>query len=295
MVRMLKRVIQQQCFVICVAGLCLLLVFYFPIYPQAPISTAASSPSGCNPIPPPPCKDGFSPGVLQVTPDTNSPNKLKLARKHLYLSSCPFDLKANNVDLGKAPALRAYYTSVKASEQLIKWLEANNCETIYCRELTREEVTCQSSDPGCVSEFARAYNEALRQLRGNEELARKWITNYKPLSSSELRVGFFEAKAAWLKAAVAALERASGRGQVIKSTIGDKDGIAFFYDLCPGAYYVSTIAPIEIEGAGIFWETAKPIKVEGPPEVNKPVVVTLAFPPAKDKKNFFVGKLVAAQ
>ncbi|MBA2703900.1 MAG: hypothetical protein H0U60_08615 [Blastocatellia bacterium] len=197
------------------------------------------------------------------------------------------------MDPGKAPAPRSYYASVKASEQFIKWLEANNCETIYCRELTREEVTCSSSDSGCVPEFVRSYSEALRNLRGNEELARKWITNYVPLSSPELRVGFFQAKAAWFKAAVEALEKSPGSGHVIKSTISDKDGIAFFYDLCPGAYYLSTIAPIEIGGAGIVWETAKPIKVEGPPDVNKAVVVTLAFPPGKDKKNYIVGKPIA--
>ena len=35
---------------------------------------------------------------------------------------------------------------------------------------------------------------ALAKLNGNQELARKWITNYKHLSSPKLRIGFFEAK-----------------------------------------------------------------------------------------------------
>src|SRR5438045_4074902 len=83
-------------------------------------------------------------------------------------------------------ARKSYYASVKASEQLIKWLEANNCDTVYCRELTKEEVTCNTSSPTCVPEFTRAYNEALQKLKGNAELARKWVTNYAPLSSVEL-------------------------------------------------------------------------------------------------------------
>ena len=90
-----------------------------------------------------------------------------------------------------------------------------------------------------------------------------------------------------------AIEKGAGNGSRIRTTISDKDGNAFFYDLCPGTYYISSIAPIEIADAEVFWETAKPIKVEGPPDVNKAVVVTFAFPPGKDKKNFFVGKSVA--
>ena len=106
-------------------------------------------------------------------------------------------------------------------------------------------------------------------------------------------MGFYEAKTAWLNVALAALEKKLENGSRIQTTISDKDWIAFFYDLCPGTYYISTIAPIDNAGVDVFWETAKPIKVEGPPDVNKAVVVTFAFPPARDKKNFFVGKLVA--
>lgn len=290
---MLNRVTRLHCFAICLTIFCLLLVFQFRGYPRSTISAAPSSSS--NQIAPPPCKDGVSPGVLQITPDTNSEYRFRLARKRIYLSSSPFDLITNNVDPGKAPSRRSYYAG-KASEQLIRWLEANNCETIYCRELIKEEVTCQSSDPTCVPEFISAYVAALRNLDGNGELARKWITNYSQLSSPELRTGFFEAKTAWLKAAVETLERSVGSGQSIKSTITDKDGIAFFYDLCPGAYYISTIAPIEIGGSRVYWESSKPITVEGPPDKNTPTLVTLGFAPANDKKkNFFVGKPVATQ
>jgi len=267
--------------------LCLLVVLECPVKAQVASSAASAPPSSL------PCKDGASPGVIQLTPDSNNPNKLALARKHFYLSSSPFNL-ANNVNLKTAPSRRNYYNSVGASSRLIAWLEDNHCETIYCREPTPDEVTCDGSNSKkCVPEFASAYRNALAKLNGDEALARKWITNYEPLSSSKLRIGFFEAKTDWLKDAVAAIEKGPGHVYRIRSTITDKDGIAFFYDLCPGTYYVSSIAPIEMNGAAIVWETPKPIKVEGPPDVNKAVVVTLAFPPGKDKKNFFVGKPLA--
>jgi hypothetical protein len=267
--------------------LCLLIIFDRPVFAQTPTSAPAAPPP-----PPPFCKDGVSPGVIQLTADSASPKKLELARKHFYLSSSPFNL-TNNVNLKTAPSLRGYYTSVGASPQLIVWLEENNCETIYCRELTTDEVKCDGIDAKkCVPEFTAAYSNALGKLNGNQNLARKWITNYEPLSLPRLRVGFYEARTNWLNSAVAAIEKQVGNDYRIHSAITDKDGIAFFYDLCPGTYYVSSIGPIDIDGADIFWETVKPIKVEGPPDVNKAVVVTLAFPPGKDKKNFFVGKLV---
>jgi hypothetical protein len=265
--------------------LCLLITFDRPVFAQTPTSAPAAPP-------PPTCKDGASPGVIQLTPDPTAPNKLALARKHFYLSSSPFNL-VNNVNLKTAPSLRSFYNSVGASTQLIEWLEENNCETIYCRELTTNEVKCDSNDAKkCVPEFTVAYRNALGKLLGDQELSRKWITNYEPLSLPRLRVGFYEARTAWLKGALEAIEKKVENGYRIRSTISDKDGVAFFYDLCPGTYYVSSIAPIEIQGDNIVWETVKPIKVEGPPDVNKAVVVTLALPPGKDKKNFFVGKLV---
>ena len=124
------------------------------------------------------CKDDASPGVIQLTPDPASASKLALARKHFYLSPLPFNL-ATNVNLKTAPSLRTYYKAVGASQQLIDWLEDNHCETIYCRELTADDVKCAGSDPQkCVPEFAAAYRNALTKLNGNQEQARKWITNY---------------------------------------------------------------------------------------------------------------------
>lgn len=227
-----------------------------------------------------------------MIPDASSPdNKLKLARRHFYLSSNPFNL-TNSVNLKAALTLRSYYSSAGASSLLIEWLEENHCETVYCRQLTTEELKCEGTgQKKCVPEFVEAYRNALAKLNGNQELARKMVTNYTPLSSAKLRTGFYEAKTQWLKSAVEAIEK--GQGSKLRSTITDRDGIAFFYNLCPGTYYVSSIAPIEIEGVGLYWETAKPIRVKGPPGMNKATVITLAFPPAKDKNNFFVAKPVA--
>ena len=260
--------------------------------PRASAQTATTA--GCSPIPPPPCMEGASPGVIQIIPDGSSPaNKSKLARKRFYISSCPFNL-VNSVSVTTAPTLRSFYNGIGASPQLIAWLEENHCETIYCRELTINEAKCDGSDPAkCVPEFGAAYRNALSGLKGEESLALKMITNYAPLSDSKLRIGFYEARTGWLKNAVGRIESAVRSDYRIRSTVTDKDGTGFFYDLCPGSYYVSSVAPIDVDGVEIVWETAKAIKVEGPPEMKTATRVTLGFPPSKDKKNYFVGKPVS--
>jgi hypothetical protein len=257
---------------------------YVGVSAQAPAITA------CSPIAPPPCKEDASPGVIQIIPEGSS--KLKLARKRFYLSSCPFNLSAS-VDVTSAPTLRNLYRSIGATPQLITWLEENHCESIYCRPLTMNEVNCEGGDQSkCVPEFNAAYRNALADLNGDKALALKMITNYAPLSDAKLRVSFYEARARWLETTVKQIESAVASDYRFRSTITDKDGIGFFYDLCPGSYYVSSIAPIDVDGTEIVWESAKPINVEGPPNKNDATKVTLAFA-ASNKKNTIVGKTIS--
>jgi hypothetical protein len=215
---------------------------------------------------------------------------MPVARRPFYLSPCPFNLE-KLPSQPAAPSRKSYYTRIKASPQLINWLEANNCDSIYCRELRREEVACKSGEQTCVPEFVQAYNEALSKLKGDQELARKWVTNYAPLSQPELRMGFQQEKVKWLDAMVAAVEKASGLPiGTIRTTVTDRQGIAYFYDLCPGVYYISNLAPAEVGGERILWETGA-IKVERSDTLEK-IPVTLTTVAAK-KKNYFVGKKVA--
>lgn len=259
--------------------------------PEPQVSAQARPAANCVPISPPPCREGAFPGVVQIIPDGSSPaNKSKLARKRLYLSSCPFNL-STNVSLSTAPTLRDFYRGVGASGQLVGWLEENHCESIYCRELTMSEAKCEAIDASkCVPEFTSAYRNALADLKGDADLALKMIRTYAPLSEPQLRTGFYEARVEWLKNAVAKIENTVAAGYRIRTTVTDKDGIGFFYELCPGSYYVSSVAPIDIDGVELIWETARPIKVEGPPDMKTATRVTLAFPPSKDKKNYFAGK-----
>src|SRR5215207_10056549 len=194
--------------------LCFLILFECTAHPQTatPAASPATSTRGC--------EGGVSPGVIKLIPDTTSPDlKLKLARTRFYLSSRPFNL-ADTVNMSTAPSLRSYYSGAGASPQLIGWLEENHCETVYCRELTADEVGCVGGDQKkCVPEFVGAYRNALANLKGNRELARRLITNYPPLSAPALRVGFYDEVTKWLGGAVEAVERAAGGGLKVRSVI----------------------------------------------------------------------------
>jgi hypothetical protein len=284
------------------SALCLGFVFTFDCFAQTPTPSPSPAPAPCAPIAPCP---KLAPRVIQLSviykkgdqPLEQNDKVTQLARKRFYLSSCPFNLDKIQTR-GSAPTRAAYYTGVKASPQLIKWLADNNCDTIYCRELKSEEVTCKTTDQMCVPEFVRAYNEALKKLKGDAVLARKWVTNYEPLSSPELGVGYYNEKMRWLESAVKAAEASAGLAAgTIRTTMTDRRGVAYFYDLCPGTYYISNLAPIEVEGESLLWETtAITIKAPKAGEQDQLTVtpVFLANVPSKKKRaNFFVGRKVA--
>jgi hypothetical protein len=227
---------------------------------QAQTPTPMPVPCATPPPTPPACPTAAPHGLkLLVTWKNKSP----VARKPFYLSPCPFNLAAMQT-ARTAPSRKIYYAR-KASQKLIDWLDRNNCDTVYCRPLEAPEVTCKpdANDPknSCVPEFVDAYNKALAELK-DKELARKWITNYEPLSKPELRTGFYEMKRDWLNKTVGDIEGATKlkdgttlkRGAIRNATT-DKDGLIYFYDLCPGKYYVSNIAPAEIGSDRIVWET----------------------------------------
>lgn len=273
-----------------ISVLCSLIVPGHSVFAQA--ATPSPSPAACAPIPPS-CPAGVAPGVLKLVPDQN--NKYKLARQHFYLSSCPFNLAAS-VDFSKLPSRKSYYGEINVSPELIEWLEVNNCDTVYCRELTPEEVTCKVGDKGCVPEFVRSYQAALAKLKVSDK-ARKWITMYGPLAEEKFRVGLYLARKAWLEAAVRRLEssmkeRANGftEGPFIRSVIADDEGEIFFYDLCPTTpgvvYYFSTIAPLESGGKMLYWESPLANRITDSLNPTTPMTVTLATPtgdPNKDK------------
>ena len=68
-----------------------------------------------------------------------------------------------------------YYRDTGGSAQLIKWLNENDCESVYCRQV--DDTNINGSE--AVPEFKAAYDQALRELK-TPEVARRWLANYLP-------------------------------------------------------------------------------------------------------------------
>lgn len=207
-------------------------------------------------------------------PKKRNQGGLPLKQKRFYLSSDPFGLEKILPNLAPLPSRRSYYEQLareqgKSYEKLIEWLETNNCDTVYCRPLEEREVTC-TPDPknNCVPEFVEAYNKALAELK-DPDRARRWITNYAPLSAPELRDGFYTKKKNWLSAAIEKAKNLppgtlKNQDLMIQSAFTDMSGTAYFRNLCPGTtYFISNIAPIEVGGKEIIWEIVAKTSEDG--------------------------------
>ncbi|HEX3279952.1 MAG TPA: hypothetical protein VHR36_01865 [Pyrinomonadaceae bacterium] len=174
-----------------------------------------------------------------------------------------------------------YYTRAGASPSLINWLKENDCESVYCRELTSEDV----EGPHAVSEFASALS-AGEKTYGNRQLALKWLTVNLP---EKLRDGFYRQRQTEIASIVKQAEAASG-AKVI-SVMTDRNGTAFFTDLEAGNYTLSNIAGAEIGQSVSLWNCDVQIKAD---DVSTEKIYTISNRKDKNVKCVAVEKPLPA-
>ena len=133
-----------------------------------------------------------------------------------------------------APSRSAYYTGVGASQELLAWFAANNCDYVYCREMKQTDLQ--------VPEFRQAYERGLRKWR-DPEIALRWLTVNLP---EPIRVGYYRQR-------TPTVETLAARSRVVAEVVTSEKGIALMTNIPPGEYYVSSILPIETGGACVLW------------------------------------------
>ena len=143
-----------------------------------------------------------------------------------------------------------YYRSKGASLALIKWLNENECDSIYCRQIEEKYL----SGTEAVPEFQSAYNLGLREFK-TPELARRWLTVNLP---PEIRDGFYKQKQDVIDALLQQSEDATKTK--VMSVMTDRKGTAYLTDIEPGMYTISNLVGSETGKTSIVWICEKEVK-----------------------------------
>ena len=182
---------------------------------------------------------------VRVKADDAAPQK-GLGRKRFFL--IPGTIAENRalVDaVANQPLVTrdCYYRKLGASQALIDWLKAGDCESVYCREVEPEFIAG-------VPEFATAFAASQKEF-GGDETARKWVTtNLAP----NIRDGFYRDR----QTAISTLLKQS-RVPVL-SVMTDRNGTAYFTDLGPGTYVLTNVIPAELGQTAVTWNCEVQIK-----------------------------------
>jgi len=169
-----------------------------------------------------------------------------LSRKRFFLTKGSLEQNRSVVEgIERRPVVSrdCYYRSAGASEALLKWLNDNDCESVYCREIQPDDI----EGARAVPEFLTAVVASEKEL-GSRELARKWLTVNLP---EKLRDGFYKNHQRDLQSTIKQAEEISGTK--VLSVMTDRNGTAYFTELEPGTYTLSNILPTEVEGASLIW------------------------------------------
>jgi len=202
---------------------------------------------------------------VRVRADDSAPLK-GLARKRFYLIRGSLEQNTEVVRaIERSPLISrdCYYSKLGASDLLINWIRSGDCESVYCREVTREFI----DGPKAIPEFAQAFTTGQKEF-GNEETALKWLTTNMP---ANVRDGFYRERQALLQSILKLAETSSGVH--VRSVMTDSNGTAYFTELEPGSYVLTSIVATELGHNAATWNCEVQVK-PGDLATEKPYLVS---------------------
>lgn len=196
-------------------------------------------------------------------------DKPSLTRKRFFVFAGGLKDNAELVDRIRSAEITSrdcFYTEAGASPCLIKWLQEENCESVFCRKVEQSEIAR-------VPEFQAAYDKSFAQYGKRTRLAVDWlVTNIAPNISN----GFYSKQKAQL-------ETLLGTAKPVQSLLTTKTAAEALFVGIPASgktkYLISNVLPVEVGSKSYAW--ACEIDVED----NKTTSLVLFAEPAKTKKN----------
>jgi rRNA-processing protein FCF1 len=189
-------------------------------------------------------------GVIRLKVKFKSGDITKeLPRKRFFLIKGTLEENKSLIEKLKQTSVvsrECYYRGQSASEALIKWLNENDCDSIYCRDIEEKYVIGSEAVP----EFQAAYNQGLKEFK-IPELARRWLTVNVPPA---LRDGFYNERQRAIDSLMPQAETRS------ISVMTDRKGTAYLTDIEPGTYTISNLVGSETGKTSIVWACEKEVK-----------------------------------
>lgn len=198
---------------------------------------------------------------VRVKADDASPLR-GLARKRFFLIPGTLEQHRALIDaIDRQPLVSrdCYYRKLGASQALIDWLKSGDCESVYCREVEPEFV----AGPKAVPEFATAFAASQKEF-GNDKTARKWVAMNL---DENIRDGFYRNR----QNVISTLLKQSA--VPVLSVMTDRNGTAFFTDLGPGTFVLTSVVPTELGQNAVSWNCEVQVK-QGDLATEKPYLIS---------------------
>jgi len=134
-----------------------------------------------------------------------------------------------------------FYVGLKVSPCMLAWLREENCESLFCRVIKREDISG-------VPEFEAAFQKGISLYGRNQDVAQAWLLNNM---STEIVSGFYRYQKGIVEKILADLKPV--QSTMTTSTAAEANFVGVTTGDKATKYLVSNILPVEIDDKTYVW------------------------------------------